>query len=249
MPKKNKRKISHLIGKPKEVAMKEIDFMTFKKDEADKFYDIRNTLRSQAFYINRKGENSFSEKRLVKILSKTLKISETRIKKIMAGNFTKREIKIVNITHKKRGYISTKQITKLYTPENFTLNNFFKVKKNRKLKIRNKIIIKAGIDIYYKSEDSDAYIKYDGKYVQVYRVPNLPLPFEFTNGGTKSLNEALEIFFGTVKEVIERPKERSGVLFFHFNYFKVYIFDLEKIERKDIKRSLSNKNKNKKRKK
>lgn len=250
MKKKQKRNISHLIGKPKEVNTEEIDFMVFKKDEADKFYDIYNGLRYKSFFINRKGESMFSQKRLIKILSKELKISEKRIVKMFAGNFTKREIKLINSFHNKHKYKKTKEITKLYTPQNFTLENFFKVKRDRKLKIRNKIIIKAGIDIYYKSEDSDAYIKYDGKYVQVYRVPNLPIPFEFTNGGTKSLSFALEMFFDSVKEVIERPKERSGVLFFHFNYFKVYIFNLEKIERKDVRKvfSKNKKTKNKRKK-
>lgn len=224
--------IKKIVQVPKKVKLKRIDFIRKKKDEADKFYDITKSLIPQAHILNKYGENVFSKVKYRKLIAKRLKVKESQVKKMQAGNFTKSQIKKINSNH--RGFEKLKKVTKKYTLENFTLENFFKVKRNFKLKERHKLIIKAGLNVFYKSPDSGNYMKIDGEYVQVYEVPNVPIPFEFTNGGKKTIQQGIDNFFGVVKEFINRPKERSGILFFYFNYFIVQIVDLHKIPLKDI---------------
>lgn len=227
-----------IISKPRIVLLKKIDFLVFKKDYIDKLFDISNSIRQRAFKINKHGESNFSVKTHIKNMSNLLNIKESSIIKMQEGNFTDSQKKKVNKYHSLKKFSKQKEKTKLFNTQNFTIENFFKVKRNIKLKKHYKMIIKAAIDIYYKSEDSGYFIKVDGKYEQVYRVPYLPIPFEFSNGGKASLNEGLEYFFKQVKYIIEKPKERSGTLFFTFNDFKVSIFDLEKIELKSVRRSI-----------
>ena len=215
MAKQKQRKKKLALPPIKQVSKKEpvkrISFLERRKTDQDKFRDITEKFKKDAFLI-KDDELYFSKRRFDNIISKELKLSKAQIKRMQEGNTNKKDKARLKKLHRK--YPKTTKKSKNFKRDQ--IPSKWKYKKIRPLKRDEVYHLRAGLLLVFRSDTSNTEIMYEGVLTRIWTIPNYTVSID----SDLPIGKATEFFLSFIKSKLETY---DSLLYFAFNYFDVSI--------------------------